>query len=124
MPKRILIVDDEEPLATILTYALRNEGYQVDWENDGMKALSYLGVNRPDLIIMDIMMPNLNGLETMRITRQNELMEGVAILALSAKRLNEREVTELENLCDAYIPKPFGVETFLGTVSQLLHSTV
>ena len=124
MGKRILIVDDEEPLATILTYALRNEGYQVDWVNDGMKALSYLGVNRPDLIIMDIMMPNLNGLETMRITRQNELMEGVAILALSAKRLNERELTELENLCDAYIPKPFGVETFLGTVSQLLHSTV
>lgn len=124
MQKRILIVDDEEPLATILTYALRNEGYQVDWVNDGMKALSYLGVNRPDLIIMDIMMPNLNGLETMRITRQNELMEGVAILALSAKRLNERETQELENLCDAYIPKPFGVETFLGTVSQLLHSTV
>ena len=124
MGKRILIVDDEEPLATILTYALRNEGYQVDWVNDGMKALSYLGVNRPNLIIMDIMMPNLNGLETMRITRQNELMEGVAILALSAKRLNERELTELENLCDAYIPKPFGVETFLGTVSQLLHSTV
>jgi DNA-binding response OmpR family regulator len=124
MPKRILIVDDEEPLATILAYALRNEGYQVDWVNDGMKALSYLGVNRPDLIIMDIMMPNLNGLETMRITRQNELMEGVAILALSAKRLNEREAKELECLCDAYIPKPFGVETFLGTVSQLLHSTV
>lgn len=124
MQKRILIVDDEEPLATILTYALRNEGYQVDWVNDGMKALSYLGVNRPDLIIMDIMMPNLNGLETMRITRQNELMEGVAILALSAKRLNERETQELENLCDAYIPKPFGVESFLSTVSQLLHSTV
>ncbi|HZM14480.1 MAG TPA: response regulator [Candidatus Krumholzibacteria bacterium] len=124
MQKRILIVDDEEPLATILTYALRNEGYQVDWVNDGMKALSYLGVNRPDLIVMDIMMPNLNGLETMRITRQNELMEGVAILALSAKRLTERETRELENLCDAYIPKPFGVETFLGTVSQLLHSTV
>jgi DNA-binding response OmpR family regulator len=96
----------------------------VDWVNDGMKALSYLGVNRPDLIVMDIMMPNLNGLETMRITRQNELMEGVAILALSAKRLTERETRELENLCDAYIPKPFGVETFLGTVSQLLHSTV
>ncbi len=124
MQKRILIVDDEEPLATILTYALRNEGYHVDWVNDGMKALSYLGVNRPDLIIMDIMMPNLNGLETMRITRQNELMEGVAILALSAKKLNERETQELENLCDAYVPKPFGVETFLGTVSQLLHSTV
>ncbi|HZL86071.1 MAG TPA: response regulator [Candidatus Krumholzibacteria bacterium] len=124
MQKRILIVDDEEPLATILTYALRNEGYHVDWVNDGMKALSYLGVNRPDLIIMDIMMPNLNGLETMRITRQNELMEGVAILALSAKKLNERETHELENLCDAYIPKPFGVETFLGTVSQLLHATV
>ena len=124
MQKRILIVDDEEPLATILTYALRNEGYHVDWVNDGMKALSYLGVNRPDLIIMDIMMPNLNGLETMRITRQNELMEGVAILALSAKKLNERETQELENLCDAYIPKPFGVETFLDTVSQLLHATV
>jgi DNA-binding response OmpR family regulator len=113
-------VDDDEPLATILTYALRNEGYHVDWVNDGMKALSYLGVNRPDLIVMDIMMPNLNGLETMRITRQNELMEGVTILALSAKKLTEREARELESLCDAYIPKPFGVEHLLNTVSQLL----
>ncbi len=124
MQKRILIVDDDEALATVLTYALRNEGYQVDWVNDGMKALSYLGVNRPDLIVMDIMMPNLNGLETMRITRQNELMDGVIILALSAKRLTETEARELETLCDAYMPKPFGVEHLMNTVSQLLASTV
>lgn len=124
MPKRVLIVDDDEPLATVLTYALRNDGYQVDWVNDGMKALSYLGVNRPDLIVMDIMMPNLNGLETMRITRQNELMEGVTILALSAKKLNERETREIEALCDAYMPKPFGVEHLLATVNQLLTSAV
>jgi len=124
MQKRILIVDDDEPLATVLTYALRNEGLQVDWVNDGMKALSYLGVNRPDLIVMDIMMPNLNGLETMRITRQNELMDGVSILALSAKRLTDRESNELEGLCDAYMPKPFGVEHLLGTIMQLLGSTV
>ena len=124
MHRRILIVDDDEPLATILTYALRNEGFQVDWVNDGMKALAYLGVNRPDLIIMDIMMPNLNGIETMRITRQNELMEGVIMLALSAKKLAEREARELENLCDAYIPKPFGVEHLLGTVNHLLAPTV
>jgi DNA-binding response OmpR family regulator len=120
MQRRILIVDDDEPLATILTYALRNEGYQVDWVNDGMKALSYLGVNRPDLIVMDIMMPNLNGMETMRITRQNELMDGVVILALSAKKLTEREARELETLCDGYIPKPFGVEHLLGTIDALL----
>jgi DNA-binding response OmpR family regulator len=124
MHRRILIVDDDEPLATILTYALRQEGFHVDWVNDGMKALSYLGVNRPDLIVMDIMMPNLNGLETMRITRQNELMEGVAILALSAKKLTEREARELETLCDAYIPKPFGVEHLLNTVNQLLAPAV
>ena len=124
MPKRVLIVDDDEPLAAVLTYALRNDGYQVDWVNDGMKALSYLGVNRPDLIVMDIMMPNLNGLETMRITRQNELMEGVTILALSAKKLTEREARELQTLCDAYMPKPFGVEHLLATVTQLLTSTV
>jgi len=124
MPKRVLIVDDDEPLAAVLTYALRNDGYQVDWVNDGMKALSYLGVNRPDLIVMDIMMPNLNGFETMRITRQNELMEGVTILALSAKKLSERESRELQTLCDAYMPKPFGVEHLLATVTQLLASTV
>jgi len=124
MPKRILLVDDDEPLATVLTYALRNEGYQVDWVNDGMKALSYLGVNRPDLIVMDIMMPNLNGLETMRITRQNELMEGVTILALSAKKLNDRETREVESLCDGYMPKPFGVEHLLATVTQLLTTAV
>jgi len=122
--KRILIVDDDETLATVLTYAMRNDGYQVDWVNDGMKALSYLGVNRPDLIIMDIMMPNLNGLETMRITRQNELMDGVMILALSAKKLRDTEARELETLCDAYMPKPFGVEHLMGIVMQLLTSTV
>ena len=124
MQRRILLVDDDEPLATILTYALRNEGYQVDWVNDGMKALSYLGVNRPDLIVMDIMMPNLNGLETMRITRQNELNNDVMILALSAKKLTDREIRELETLCDDYLPKPFGVEHLLGKVLKLLTSPV
>jgi DNA-binding response OmpR family regulator len=124
MQKRILIVEDDEPLATVLTYALRADGYQVDWVNDGMKALSYLGVNRPDLIVMDIMMPNLNGLETMRITRQNELMEGVVILALSAKRLSEVETRELEGLCDAYMPKPFGVDHLMGIITKLLAATV
>ena len=60
----------------------------------------------------------------MRITRQNELMEGVAILALSAKKLTEREARELESLCDAYIPKPFGVEHLMNTVNQLMAPTV
>ena len=124
MQKRILLVDDDEPLATVLTYALRTEGYQVDWVNDGMKALSYLGVNRPNLIVMDIMMPNLNGLETMRIARQNEVNDGVMILALSAKKLTDREIREIEVYCNDYLPKPFGVENLLSRVLKLLTSTV
>ena len=124
MQKRILLVDDDEPLATVLTYALRTEGYQVDWVNDGMKALSYLGVNRPDLIVMDIMMPNLNGLETMRIARQNEVNNDVMFLALSAKKLTDREIREIEAYCDDYMSKPFGVKTLLDRVLKLLASTV
>ena len=88
--ERVLIVDDEEPLATILTYALRNEGYQVDWVNDGMKALSYLGVNRPDLIIMDIEMGRMDGLEATR-----RIMEAAptSILVFSGISGEGRELT-------------------------------
>jgi two-component system response regulator MprA len=89
-----------------------------------MKALSYLGVNRPNLIVMDIMMPNLNGLETMRIARQNEVNDGVMILALSAKKLTDREIREIEAYCNDYLPKPFGVENLLSRVLKLLTSTV
>jgi CheY-like chemotaxis protein len=122
--RRILMVDDFQDNREMYAAYLRHAGFVVEEAVTGAEALDKAFAASPDLIIMDIMMPNLNGLETMRITRQNELMEGVAILALSAKKLNERETHELENLCDAYIPKPFGVETFLGTVSQLLHATV
>ena len=117
MQRRILIVDDDEPLATVLTYALRNEGYQEDWVNDGMKALSYLGINRPDLIVMDIQLPGMDGLEVTRKLKEQPATADIPVIAVTSYAMKGDREKALAAGCAGYVTKPIDKYTFIQEVA-------
>lgn len=85
MPKRILIVDDNEDSRRIFSQSLMQEGYEVILANDGDEALRKIGWTRPDLILLDVMMPGVDGLRVSRTLKQNSSYKLIPILMISAK---------------------------------------
>lgn len=113
MAKKILIVEDEIALQETLCYNLEREGYQVKFEGDGIKALELAQEMEPDLIIMDIMLPGLDGLEITRILRQKM---SVPIIMLTARDDEIDRVLGLEIGADDYLVKPFSMRELLARV--------
>ena len=114
----VLIVDDEQPLARILSFAFQNEGCVVDIAIDGIDCMNRISRFEPTLVLMDIMMPRLDGLETIRQLRQNRLHRDIVIIAMSARGGAELETLALAAGADLFVSKPFEIgrtiETLLG----------
>lgn len=117
---RILIVDDEQALARILSFAFSNEAYRVEVASDGIDCMNKVSTFQPDAVLMDIMMPKLDGLETIRLLRQNRLHRGLLIVAMSAKASPTDEQAALDAGADFFVKKPFQVARVLDTVVQRL----
>jgi len=117
MAKKILVVDDEPTLVATLRYNLEREGYQVATAPDGESALSVARTDRPDLIILDLMLPGLSGLEVCRVLRRETTSP---ILMLTAKVEEVDKVVGLELGADDYVTKPFGMRELLARVRALL----
>ena len=117
---RVLIVDDEQPLARILSFAFDNEGYHVDVAIDGIDCMNKVSTFAPDLIIMDIMMPKLDGIETIRLLRQNELHRDMAIAAISAKASASTQSDAISAGADVFLKKPFQIAELIEQVVGLL----
>ena len=115
--KKILVVDDEPTLVATLKYNLEREGYQVVTAVDGEAALSVTRAEHPDLIVLDLMLPGLDGLEVCRILRR-EMM--APILMLTAKTDEVDKVVGLELGADDYVTKPFSMRELLARVRALL----
>lgn len=115
--KKILVVDDEPTLVATLRYNLEREGYQVATAPDGEAALSTAKTDRPDLIILDLMLPGLSGLEVCRILRRETTSP---ILMLTAKVEEVDKVVGLELGADDYVTKPFGMRELVARVRALL----
>ncbi len=113
MSKRILIVEDEIALQETLSYNLEREGYRVTVEGDGIKALELAQEIEPDLIVMDIMLPGLDGLEITRILRQKM---NTPIIMLTARDDEIDRVLGLEIGADDYLVKPFSMRELLARV--------
>ena len=111
--KRILVVDDEIYIVHILEFTLTMEGYEVLTAADGEEALRRIEQDRPDLIVLDIMMPKMDGYEVLRRIRTDEEFKSLPVILLSAKgRPIDRE-TGLEIGADDYIVKPFSPRRLL-----------
>jgi DNA-binding response OmpR family regulator len=114
---RILLVDDEQAVQTLLTYPLRKEGYDVVGAMDGQEALDRFGEGRFDLVVLDIMLPKLDGIEVCRRLRTRSQ---VPIIMLTAKGDEIDKVAGLEMGADDYITKPFSVREFRSRVKAAL----
>ena len=117
MPQRILVVDDEKPLREFVARNLSVRGYEVLKAANGIEALAIFQTHPLDLIILDLMMPHMDGLElTQRIRRTST----VPIIVLSALDEERDKVTALDLGADDYLTKPFGVDELLARVRGLL----
>jgi DNA-binding response OmpR family regulator len=114
---RILLVDDEQSVQTLLTYPLRKEGYEVVPAHDGREALDRFAEQRFDLVVLDIMLPKLDGIEVCRRMRSRSQ---VPIIMLTAKDDEIDKVLGLEMGADDYITKPFSVREFRSRVRAAL----
>ena len=114
---RILLVDDEHSVQKLLTYPLRKEGYEVVSALDGREALDRLRDGRFDLVVLDVMLPELDGFE---VCRQVRARSAVPIIMLTAKAEEIDKVLGLELGADDYITKPFSVHEFRSRVKAVL----
>jgi len=114
---RILLVDDEQAVQTLLTYPLRKEGYEVVGAMDGQEALNRFSEERFDLVVLDIMLPKLDGIEVCRRLRTRSQ---VPIIMLTAKGDEIDKIAGLEMGADDYITKPFSVREFRSRVKAAL----
>lgn len=118
--KTVLVVDDEPTLVATLKYNLEREGYRVVTAGDGEKALALARSERPDLMILDLMLPSLDGLEVCRILRREM---SLPILMLTARAGEVDKVVGLEIGADDYVTKPFSTRELLARVRALFRRT-
>jgi len=117
LPKRVLVVEDDATIRETLTFNLKKEGYAVTVAHDGADAVTRARDSRPDLILLDLMLPELNGLEVCRILRQ----EGnVPIIMLTAKESEVDKVVGLQLGADDYITKPFSLRELFARMTAVL----
>jgi two-component system cell cycle response regulator DivK len=105
--KRVMLVEDNVSTIDVVEMELKCLGYEVTIAKDGLEALRLIGERMPDLVIMDIQMPQMNGFEAVRQIRANPAIQNVPILAATAKALKGDREKCLAVGCDGYIAKPF-----------------
>jgi DNA-binding response OmpR family regulator len=117
---KILVVDDDQPSVKMISYLLKEEGHTVSSARDGQEALENVEKDQPDLIIMDVMMPRMDGFEATRRIRQ---IMNVPIIMLSAKGETTDKVAGLQIGADDYLAKPFEPSELLARVRAVLRRT-
>ena len=119
---RILVVDDDRAVRESLRRSLQFNGYQVELAGDGTKALEMIAADRPDAMVLDVMMPRLDGLEVAR--RLRTAGDDLPILVLTARETVSDRVAGLDAGADDYLPKPFALEELLARLRALLRRSV
>jgi DNA-binding response OmpR family regulator len=117
---RILIVDDEKPISTLLAQTFEQEGHEVATAYDGIDCMNKMATFRPDVVIMDIMMPKLDGVDTTRLIRRNKSYRDTIVVALSAKSDEETRRRMKEAGANLFMRKPFVIAKLLARISHML----
>jgi len=116
----ILVVEDEEVVQETLAYNLQQEGYEVLITGNGSEALQIIRREKPDLVVLDIMLPGIDGLSVCRIVRNDEEVAHIPIIMLTARDMQGDKMVGLDSGADDYITKPFGLGEFLARVRAVL----
>lgn len=120
MPKRILIVDDEPNIVLSLEFLMKKNGYDVETATDGEQALAAVDRQRPDLVLLDVMMPRKDGYQVCQILRENADYADMRIVMLTAKGRDVEREKGLSLGADDYITKPFSTQDVVDKVGELL----
>ncbi|MCW9078198.1 MAG: response regulator [Gammaproteobacteria bacterium] len=121
MSKKVLIVDDEPNIVLSVEFLMRREGHEVVTASDGQEAIDLLASTRPDLMILDVMMPRKNGFEVCAEVRADPALSRMPILMLTAKGREAEMKKGISLGADAYITKPFSTHDLVAKVHELLH---
>jgi len=120
----ILVVEDDDDIQELLEYTLQNEGYRVDVTDRGEEALELIDENRPALVVLDLMLPGLDGLEVCRRLKRQDDTSEVPVVILTAKGEEEDIVAGFEAGADDYVTKPFSPKVLSARVAAVLRRSV
>jgi DNA-binding response OmpR family regulator len=120
MSKRVLIVDDEPNIVLSLEYLLKRAGHETAVAPDGEAALAALAERTPDLVVLDVMLPKLNGFELCERIRADPRWSGTKVLMLTARGRDTEVTRGLRLGADAYVTKPFSTKDLMARVDELL----
>jgi len=123
MQKKILVADDEKDIVELIAYNLEQEGFAVCKAFDGRKAWEMVNADKPDLVILDLMMPAMPGMEVCRMIRRQAETAAIPIIMLTAKTDPVDKILGLEIGADDYITKPFHVRELIARVRAVLRRT-
>jgi two-component system phosphate regulon response regulator PhoB len=116
----ILVVEDESAISSIVKYNLKKEGFNVEVIEDGAEALDFINKNKPDLILLDWMLPSLSGIDICKSVRSNTDTSNIPIIMLTAKSEEANKLSGLERGADDYITKPFSPAELIARIKAIL----
>ena len=122
MQKKILVVDDEKDITETLSFMLKAAGYDVLIANDGEEGLKFAKEENPDLIILDVMMPKINGYKIARLLKYDNKYKHIPIVMVTARGQDSDKLIGEETGADVYITKPFEFEEVLTSVQKYLEA--
>jgi DNA-binding response OmpR family regulator len=122
--RKIAIIEDEEDIRELLADYLQKAGFEVSKFEDGSSFLKFLEKEKPDLIILDLMLPDMDGKEICRYLRSDSYLSSILIMMLTAKGSEEEKVQGLELGADDYVTKPFSLKEVLARVKALLRRAI
>jgi len=119
--KKILIVEDNELNMKLFNDLLETSGYETRQTREGLKAISIAKKFLPDLILMDIQLPEVSGLEVVKWIKDDDNLSDIPIVAITAFAMKGDQERILDGGCDAYLSKPISISTFLDTIGNLVN---
>lgn len=117
---KILVVDDEPNIVLILEFLLQREGYRVEKAYNGLQALDVANIFQPDIIVLDVMMPGMDGFEVARKMRNNPALESAKIVFLTAKGTQRDKESGYASGAEYYLIKPFDNDDFVNTINEIM----
>jgi len=123
-PKHIIVIDDESDIRDLIVYNLKKEGFSIDTASDGESGLSKIQKHLYDLVILDLMLPGIQGMELCKILRNDPKTSKIPIIMLTAKSEEIDKILGLEMGADDYITKPFSPRELIARVKAILRRTI
>ena len=120
---RVLVVDDNPMNVELVKFVLGEDGFAVETAADASEALVHIGSFQPELILMDVQLPGMDGLELTRLLKANPALRHIVVLAFTAYAMRGDEAKMRSAGCDGYLSKPINVSTFAATVRTYLIAT-